>query len=117
MNTPQLYVLMKGGYYYRPEAKGYTADPTEAWRVQKNEAEFHCNSSHGEVTMHEVTEPWPMVGQLVTLEDLERAHIRAITSKVDNLDHAARILGIDIATLYRKRVRYKMPLRMSEPKR
>lgn len=63
------------------------------------------------------SEEGPAIGELATIEDLERAHISAITSRVENLDHAARILGIDIATLYRKRVRYKMPLRMSGPKR
>lgn len=33
------------------------------------------------------------------------------SQKTDTLDKAAAILGIDIATLFRKRKRYKMPMR------
>jgi NtrC-family two-component system response regulator AlgB len=55
----------------------------------------------------------PQVGDLVSLEKLEIAHIKAVLDKSDTLDDAAETLGIDIATLYRKRVRYKMPLAFS----
>jgi Response regulator containing CheY-like receiver, AAA-type ATPase, and DNA-binding domains len=43
------------------------------------------------------------VGARVTLEDLEAEHIRRILATARNLDDAARTLGIDPATLYRKR--------------
>ncbi len=43
------------------------------------------------------------VGARVTLEQLEAEHIRRILASSRNLDEAARILGIDPATLYRKR--------------
>jgi NtrC-family two-component system response regulator AlgB len=43
------------------------------------------------------------VGARVTLEELEAEHIRRILSVSRNLDEAARTLGIDPATLYRKR--------------
>jgi NtrC-family two-component system response regulator AlgB len=43
------------------------------------------------------------VGARVTLEELEAEHIRRILSASRNLDDAARTLGIDPATLYRKR--------------
>jgi len=43
------------------------------------------------------------VGARVTLEELEAEHIRRILSASRNLDEAARTLGIDPATLYRKR--------------
>ena len=43
------------------------------------------------------------VGGPVTLEALEGEHIRRIMASARNLDDAARILGIDPATLYRKR--------------
>jgi len=45
----------------------------------------------------------PMVGARVTLEELEAAHIRRIVATSRNLDDAAKVLGIDPATLYRKR--------------
>ncbi len=46
------------------------------------------------------------VGSLVTLEALERAHISAVLAAAESLDGAARTLGIDSSTLYRKRKQY-----------
>ncbi len=43
------------------------------------------------------------VGAHVTLDELEAEHIRRILASSRNLDEAARTLGIDPATLYRKR--------------
>ena len=43
------------------------------------------------------------VGAHVTLDDLEAEHIRRILASTKSLDEAARTLGIDPATLYRKR--------------
>ncbi|GHC01191.1 alginate biosynthesis transcriptional regulatory protein AlgB [Cerasicoccus arenae] len=47
----------------------------------------------------------PRPGQLISLADLEEAHIRRILAKSESLEQAAEILGIDTATLYRKRKR------------
>lgn len=44
----------------------------------------------------------PIVGESVTLAELERAHIHEVLSRVGNYRQAARILGIDKSTLYRK---------------
>ena len=46
--------------------------------------------------------PVPVVGEAVTLAELERAHIQEVLSRVGNYRQAARILGIDKSTLYRK---------------
>ena len=46
------------------------------------------------------------VGGEVSLEQLERAHIEAVLARSSTLDHAARTLGIDASTLYRKRKSY-----------
>ena len=43
------------------------------------------------------------VGARVTLDALEAEHLRRILALAHNLDEAARVLGIDPATLYRKR--------------
>ena len=43
------------------------------------------------------------VGARVTLDALETEHIRRILATARNLDEAAKTLGIDPATLYRKR--------------
>ena len=45
-------------------------------------------------------------GDPVTVDALERAHIEAVLAQSDSLDSAARTLGIDSSTLYRKRKRY-----------
>jgi NtrC-family two-component system response regulator AlgB len=43
------------------------------------------------------------VGARVTLDALETEHIRRVLASAKNLDEAAKTLGIDPATLYRKR--------------
>jgi NtrC-family two-component system response regulator AlgB len=45
----------------------------------------------------------PQVGSLISLEQLEAAHLRKILGQTASLTEAAEILGIDQATLYRKR--------------
>ena len=46
------------------------------------------------------------VGGAVTLDELEAEHIRRVLAAAPSLDEAARTLGIDPSTLYRKRKRY-----------
>jgi NtrC-family two-component system response regulator AlgB len=43
------------------------------------------------------------VGSLVSMEQLEEAHLRKVLERATNLAEAAQVLGIDQATLYRKR--------------
>ncbi|NQD81342.1 sigma-54-dependent Fis family transcriptional regulator [Pseudomonas sp. CrR14] len=45
----------------------------------------------------------PRVGADLSLEELEKAHIAAVLANSETLDQAARTLGIDASTLYRKR--------------
>jgi NtrC-family two-component system response regulator AlgB len=47
----------------------------------------------------------PEVGSLVSMEKLEEAHLRKVLERTSNLAEAAQVLGIDQATLYRKRKR------------
>ncbi|MEO8000547.1 MAG: sigma-54 dependent transcriptional regulator, partial [Arenimonas sp.] len=47
-------------------------------------------------------------GAAMSLEALERMHIERILATSDNLDTAAKTLGIDASTLYRKRKAYKL---------
>jgi len=51
----------------------------------------------------EHTETVPMAGSLISLEKLEEAHLVRILQRTPRLTEAAQILGIDQATLYRKR--------------
>jgi len=48
----------------------------------------------------------PSVGSPISLEELETAHIRALLQTMPSLADAARVLGIDQATLYRKRKKF-----------
>ena len=50
----------------------------------------------------------PRVGAELSLEALEKAHISAVLANSDTLDQAARTLGIDASTLYRKRKQYNL---------
>jgi two-component system, NtrC family, response regulator AlgB len=43
------------------------------------------------------------VGSLVSMEQVQEAHLRKVLERTSNLADAARVLGIDQATLYRKR--------------
>jgi two-component system, NtrC family, response regulator AlgB len=43
------------------------------------------------------------VGSLISMEKLEEAHLRKVLERTSNLAEAAEVLGIDQATLYRKR--------------
>src|SRR3984885_3371236 len=54
-----------------------------------------ATSSNGEIL--------PQVGSLISLEKLEEAHLRKILERTPSLTEASEILGIDQATLYRKR--------------
>jgi NtrC-family two-component system response regulator AlgB len=45
----------------------------------------------------------PQIGSLISLEKLEELHLRKILGCMPSLSEAAEILGIDQATLYRKR--------------
>ena len=47
------------------------------------------------------------LGGRATLEELEAEHIRRVVASSPSLEEAARILGIDPSTLYRKRKRTK----------
>jgi NtrC-family two-component system response regulator AlgB len=57
----------------------------------------HFNSTNGNQT-EEI-----QAGSLVSLEKLEEAHIRRVLERTARLTEASEILGIDQATLYRKR--------------
>jgi NtrC-family two-component system response regulator AlgB len=52
----------------------------------------------------------PQAGEQVSLRYLEEAHIREVVARSPSLEHAARILGIDKSTLYRKRKRMHQQL-------
>lgn len=46
------------------------------------------------------------IGDAMSLDQLEEAHIRRILARAKSLDEAAEILGIDVATLWRRRKKY-----------
>ena len=48
----------------------------------------------------------PQVGSLISLERLEELHLRKILARTPKLTEAAEVLGIDQATLYRKRKKF-----------
>ncbi len=50
--------------------------------------------------------PEPKVGDLVSLETIEEMHIRQVLAATKSLEEAARVLGMDSVTLWRRRKKY-----------
>ena len=48
----------------------------------------------------------PRIGDPLSLDEVERSHIRGVMATSPSLDAAAKTLGIDVSTLYRKRKEY-----------
>ncbi len=57
---------------------------------------------------HDNSKPEVAAGAVMSLEALERMHIERVLATSENLDAAAKTLGIDASTLYRKRKAYKL---------
>ncbi len=55
------------------------------------------------------------LGALVPLEALEREHVRRVIARTVKLEDAAGVLGIDLATLYRKRKRWAAEAAAPDP--
>jgi two-component system, NtrC family, response regulator AlgB len=51
-------------------------------------------------------EPMPNVGDRVSLEKIEELHIRRILASTKSFDEAAKVLGMDSVTLWRRRKQY-----------
>lgn len=54
------------------------------------------------------SESLPRPGSMITIDELEAAHIKKVIAKTVSLEYAAQILGIDPATLYRKRKKMEL---------
>jgi NtrC-family two-component system response regulator AlgB len=50
--------------------------------------------------------PVPKIGDAVTIDRIEELHIRRVLASAKSLQEAADILGIDQATLWRRRKQY-----------
>jgi DNA-binding NtrC family response regulator len=76
--------------------------------------------TEADLRLHTDTTATPAIDATVSLEELERAHIQRVLQAVDgNRTAAARILGVDRSTLYRKmqRIASSDAIRDSEVKR
>jgi len=51
-------------------------------------------------------EAGPQMGGDYSLDEIEREHILRVISRTATLEEAAKILGLDVSTLWRKRKKY-----------
>ncbi len=63
------------------------------------------HTSHLPIRMNSA-EPVPNVGDRVSLEKIEELHIRRILASTKSFDEAAKVLGMDSVTLWRRRKQY-----------
>lgn len=71
IGAPQLFFLKKRGYYYRTDAKGYTACQADAWRLTEEEANKHVYPHDEPVTKHPVPVP-NYFGSLDSIHEAEK---------------------------------------------
>lgn len=85
--TEQQFIIRKGGYYYRPNAQGYTSSLLEAGRYPETEAMAHMeHCDPGEITIF----PAPAIPTSPTLpQDISATAERIV------LEHIAASLDID----------------------
>lgn len=57
-------------------------------------------------SMISAQQPQPRIGDRITLGNIEELHIRRVLASVGSVHEAAEVLGIDKATLWRKRKQY-----------
>jgi two-component system, NtrC family, response regulator AlgB len=115
--------LLRYAANYRRPARGFTKAALDAiqsypWpgniRELQNVIEravILCSAEQIDVDLLSISESAerrsrPRIGDALSLEDLERSHIRGVMANASSLDHAAKTLGIDVSTLYRKRKQY-----------
>jgi DNA-binding NtrC family response regulator len=78
--------------------------PSEAVRHAVTQA-IACRQADGAGASAQVPAAGVVIGGDCTNAEVERAHTRAVLARARSLDQAARILGIDPSTLYRRRRR------------
>jgi hypothetical protein len=85
--TEQQFIIRKGGYYYRPNAQGYTSSLLEAGRYPETEAMAHMeHCDPGEITIF----PAPAVPSSLTVSQDVAATAERIV-----LEHVAASLDMD----------------------
>ena len=116
------FVLRYAGNYRRP-ARGLSdaaLDAIHAYTWPGNIRELQnvieravilCSGAQVDVGLLSIPETGerqsrPRIGDALSLEELERTHIRGVMATSTSLDAAAKTLGIDVSTLYRKRKQY-----------
>jgi NtrC-family two-component system response regulator AlgB len=115
--------LLRYAANYRRPARGFTKaalDSIQSYPWPGNIRELQnvieravilCSAEQIDVDLLSISESAerrsrPRIGDALSLEELERSHIRGVMANASSLDHAAKTLGIDVSTLYRKRKQY-----------
>jgi NtrC-family two-component system response regulator AlgB len=124
LRLAQTFLLHYAGSYHRParafSKAAFDAIRAYAWpgniRELQNVIERAVILGSGEMLELEMLslpesaerQARPRIGDPLSLEELERTHIRGVIATASSLDAAAKTLGIDVSTLYRKRKQYDL---------
>ncbi len=121
-DIPLLAVRFLAGFSQRKKIVGFTHDALArlqkySWpgniRELRNVIERAAILCHGEwvetkhlTLIEEAASSRDRAGDLVTLDQVEESHIRRVLSLSRSMEEAAQTLGIDTATLWRRRKKY-----------
>lgn len=84
-------------------------NPSDVSKIDILNRMLHTTTVTGETEFaHQAArqKPETVLGSLLPLADVERAHVELVMARTPSFDEAARVLKIDSATIYRKRKRW-----------
>lgn len=106
LGKDDLYFVMKRGLYYRPNAKGYTSNEREAWRLPLEQAKLHEYPHDEPVTIQKCSQTPDYCNSLDACREFEDAMDEK--TRTEYLSHLDYVCGAEaaIASAHRRCVTF-----------